>query len=58
MGVDLMQAEGVSFDQLNRLNLHFQAVGFLFGSLDVRKLCHINSKSVVGFQPTEDVLSK
>ena len=31
MGVGLIQAVGISFDQIKKLNLHLQAVGFLDG---------------------------
>ena len=37
------------------MKLSLSSSGFLFGSLEVGNICHTNSKSVVGFQPTEDV---
>ena len=37
------------------MKLSLSSSGFLFGSLEVGNICHTNSKSVVGFQPTEEV---
>ena len=50
-----MQAEGVSFNQFKRLNLHVQAVVFHFGPLDMGNLYHMNSKSVVGLVLVLDI---
>ena len=41
-----------------QMKLSLSSSGFLFGPPEVGNLSHTNSKSVVGFQPTEDVLSK